>query len=294
MSAGPLAFAAGALGALGIGMLAAPAAIALARGGRSARAGKAPLVVRMARLARVLGGGRDRSVPRELAAQIRAAGLDGDGRGRLDPGSLMGLKAGSALAGGAAALIVGPLLPGRLGLLLLAGLPAALFFAPDLVLARRAAARAEQVRTQLPAVLDLLRVSVQAGLGLRAALAEVSQRSAGLLASELRSVAAATELGVPLSSALTGLSGRLPQPEVTAFVAALNRALIHGAPLAATLAAQARDARAARARKIRERSARAAPKIQLVVALMLVPSVLLIIAAALVVALADGGGLPLL
>ena len=294
MSAATLAFAAAALGALGIGMLAAPAAMALTRGGRSVGEARAPVVVRIAWLAGLLGRGRIRSVPRNLAAQIRAAGLEGHGPGRLDVSALMALKLGSAIAGGALALIAGPLLPGRLGLLALAGLPPALFFAPDLILFRRAAARAEQVRTQLPAMLDLLRVSVEAGLGLRAALAEVSQRSAGLLAAELRSVAATTELGVPLSSALGGLSGRLPQPEVTAFVAAVNRALIHGAPLAATLAAQARDARAARARQIRERSARAAPKIQLVVALLLVPSVLLIVAAALVVALADSGGTPLL
>jgi tight adherence protein C len=73
-------------------------------------------------------------------------------------------------------------------------------------------------------------------------------------------------------------------------VAALDRARRHGAPLADTLAAQARDARFGLARHAREEAARAGPKIQLVVALLLVPSVLLLVAAALLAALLGPGG----
>jgi tight adherence protein C len=71
--------------------------------------------------------------------------------------------------------------------------------------------------------------------------------------------------------------------------AAVRRAERHGAPLAATLAAQAAEARAERARRIREQAARAGPKIQLVVALLLVPSVMLLVAAALIAALVTSG-----
>ncbi len=85
-------------------------------------------------------------------------------------------------------------------------------------------------------------------------------------------------------------SSRAPLPEVRALVAALERARRHGAPLADTLAAQARDARFALGRSAREDAARAGPKIQLVVALLLVPSVLLLVAAALIAALVGGGG----
>jgi tight adherence protein C len=87
------------------------------------------------------------------------------------------------------------------------------------------------------------------------------------------------------------MCARLPLDEVLALVGALERAARHGAPLADTLAAQARDARLARRRRIQEEAARAGPKIQLVVALLLVPSVLLLVAAALASALIgqDGG-----
>jgi tight adherence protein C len=97
-------------------------------------------------------------------------------------------------------------------------------------------------------------------------------------------------LGVPLQAALDDLAERTPLPEVGALIAALDRARRHGAPLAEALAAQARDARFALARSAREEAARAGPKIQLVVALLLVPSVLLLVAAALAGALIDGGG----
>jgi tight adherence protein C len=72
---------------------------------------------------------------------------------------------------------------------------------------------------------------------------------------------------------------------VAALVAAMERSARHGAPLAPTLAAQSAHARAARARVLAERAARAGPKIQLAVALLLVPSAMLLVAAALAGAL---------
>ena len=59
----------------------------------------------------------------------------------------------------------------------------------------------------------------------------------------------------------------------------------HGTPLAPTLHAQAAEARSQRAARRSEQAAKAAPKIQLVVALLLVPAVLLLVAAALIPAL---------
>ena len=171
--------------------------------------------------------------------------------------------------------------------------PVAGFLAPDLWLARRAAERARRVRAELPGMLDLLRVGVQAGLPPTVALAEVGDRGGGIVATEWSAAAREVELGVPLREALDRLADRLPFPEVTALVAALDRAARHGSPLADALAAQARDARLARRRRIQEEAAKASPKIQLVVALLLVPSVLLLVAAALAGALLGDGALPL-
>jgi tight adherence protein C len=117
----------------------------------------------------------------------------------------------------------------------------------------------------------------------------VGERTHGPLAAEWRALGRQVALGVPLEAALEAMTRHLPLPEVRALVAALDRARRHGAPLAQTLSSQARDARFALARQAREEAARAGPKIQLVVALLLVPSVLLLVAAALAAALLDGG-----
>ena len=121
------------------------------------------------------------------------------------------------------------------------------------------------------------------------ALAAVGDRSDSLVAGEWRAAGDQVRLGVPLTDALARMTARIPSAEVHALAAALNRAATHGAPLADTLAAQARDARLARRRRIEEEAAKAAPKIQLVVALLLVPSVLLMVAAALASALLGSG-----
>lgn len=226
------------------------------------------------------------AAPRDLEARIAAAGRPGG----LGARELMAAKLAAAAGGGLLAATASSAAPGRLGVALVVVGPAAGFLAPDLWLARRAAERARRVRAELPALLDLLRVSVEAGRSLPKALREVGARTHGPLAAEWRALGREVALGVPLEAALRGTVERLPLPEVRSLVAALERARRHGAPLADTLAAQARDARFALARRAREEAARAGPKIQLVVALLLVPSVLLLVAAALVAALVDGGG----
>jgi tight adherence protein C len=223
--------------------------------------------------------------PADLEARILAAGQPTG----LGVRELMAAKLASAAAGGALGTLLGSLAPGRLGFLLASGVPVAGFLAPDLWLRQLAAERARRVRRELAVLLDLLRVTVEAGCSLAEALRSVGERADGPLAAEFRIVGREVALGVPLAAALGGLSSRVPLPEVRALVAALERARRHGAPLAETLSAQARDARFALARRIREEAARAGPKIQLVVALLLVPSVLLLVAAALASALLGGG-----
>jgi tight adherence protein C len=252
----------------------------LQRPGRGAR-----LLHLLARL-----GARGRApAPRDLEARIAAAGRPGG----LGARELMAAKLAAAIGGALAAASMSAAAPGRLGIALVAAGPVAGFLAPDLWLARRAADRARRVRAELPALLDLLRVSVEAGSSLGAALRDVGARTRGPLAAEWRSLAREVALGVPLEAALRGTVERLPLPEVRTLAAALERARRHGVPLGETLASQARDARFALARQAREEAARAGPKIQLVVALLLVPSVLLLVAAALLAALLDGGGAPL-
>jgi tight adherence protein C len=106
-----------------------------------------------------------------------------------------------------------------------------------------------------------------------------------VLAQELGAAARRVRLGVPAQVALVELERRCPAEGTRALTAAMRRADRLGAPPARAFAALAAEARARQARRAAERAARAAPKIQLVVALLLVPSVLLMVAAALIPAL---------
>ena len=258
-------------------------------GGAAAQAGFAAGAIRLAaavgaRVRRRLGA----RAPAGLAERIAAAGAPAG----LGVRELMAAKLAALGAGAALALPLAAVAPGRLGLALVVAGPGAGFLAPDLWLARRARDRARRVRRDLPALLDLLRVSIDAGLSPVAALAAVGGRSTGPLAAEWRAIGREVALGVPLGESLERAERRLPLPEVRALGAALRRSSRHGAPLGETLAAQAREARLARRRRIEEEAAKAGPKIQLVVALLLVPSVLLLVAAALAAAMLNGAALP--
>jgi tight adherence protein C len=223
--------------------------------------------------------------PRDLETRIAAAGRPAGLKAR----DLMAAKLAAAALGALVGAALAAAAPGRLAVALLAGAPVAGFLGPDLWLARRAGERAWQIRRGLPALLDLLRVGVESGSSLAQALRDVGARTHGPLAAEWRAVGGQVNLGVPLELALDGMAERAPLPEVRALRSALDRARRHGVPLGETLAAQARDARFALARHAREEAARAGPKIQLVVALLLVPSVLLLVAAALMSALLGDG-----
>jgi tight adherence protein C len=242
---------------------------------RGRRWGTAGRVVRL--LARRLGAARPAAAG--LVARVDAAGL------HAGVGEVMAIKLGAAPAAVLAAFALAPLAPGRLGVALVAAAPFAGFFAPDLWLRSRARTRARAIEAEQADVLDLLRVAVGAGLTPWRALAEVGRRHPGLLAAELGAAARRVALGVPAERALARLERRCPATGTHALTAALRRADRLGAPPARALAALAEEARARQARRASEHAARAAPKIQLVVALLLVPSVLLLVAAALVPAL---------
>jgi tight adherence protein C len=225
------------------------------------------------------GSGGHPGVGGGLAARVDAAGLS------AGPAEIMVAKVAAAPVAALAVLALVPSAPGRLGVAALLAAPAAGFFAPDLWLRARARQRARAIEMEQADVLDLLRVALGAGLTPWRALGEVGRRHPGVLAGELSAAARRVALGVPSEAALARLERRCPAAGTRALTAALRRAHALGASPGRTLAALAEEARARQARRAAEHAARAAPKIQLVVALLLVPSVLLLVAAALVPAL---------
>ena len=197
------------------------------------------------------------------------------------PKMLLGKLLGAA-GGGLIGLVASPVAPGRTAVLVLVGMPVAGFLAPNALQEWRARQRQRRLVAALPDALDLLAVSAGSGRGPAAGIEQLARAGEGPLAEELRLTVAELSCGVPLSAALASLRSRVPGSEVATLVAAIERSRKFGSPLADQLRRQATSLRRDSRRAVEEQAARAAPKIQLVVALVLVPSVLLMIAAGLI------------
>ncbi len=234
------------------------------------------------RLSRGLGSLGGVEAPRHLAAgldrRIERAALEH----RLTPQLVLTAKSAVAAISVPLALLAAPVLPGRLGSLVVVGVPAAAFLIPDLLLDRTARDRRRRVAATLPDVLDLMATGASSGRSAGALLAEAMRSSSGPLREELARTVTAIECGDSQEVALRALRERSHGDTLGGLAATLERSRRHGSPLSRTLNEQAASLRDDGRRRIGERAARAAPKMQLAVALLLVPSVLLIVAAAIV------------
>ena len=201
---------------------------------------------------------------------------------RLPVGVVLAGKVAAAAVGVLVAMVLAPAIPGGLAPLVFVGMPAAGFVGPDALLERAGRRRRARAMAAFPDALDLLAVGVGTGRSPDRVLADIAAASGGPLAAELGVVVAEIECGSSHRDAIEALRQRLGGREVGGLAAALDRSRRFGSPLADQLHELASSVRREARRRIEERAARAAPKIQLVVALVLVPSVLLLLVAALV------------
>lgn len=212
-----------------------------------------------------------------IADRIRRAGLEG----ALTPRTVLAGKAAAATSGMLIGSVLTSLLPGRLAPPILIAVAAGGFILPDFLLERTARRRHRGMVAGLPDVLDLLAVSVQTGRGLGGCLLDLARSGRGPLIEEMSRAGEEMAWGSGQAAALEGLRRRVGGPEIASFVSTLERSRRLGSPLADQLRRQSATLRQDQRRAIEEQAARAAPKIQLVIALILVPSVLLLIVASL-------------
>ncbi|MGL4173864.1 MAG: type II secretion system F family protein [Actinomycetota bacterium] len=147
-----------------------------------------------------------------------------------------------------------------------------------LVTVRRRAAVAQG----LPDFLDILAVTVAAGLGLPAGLERVSAADPSPLGEEIRVVLDDLRYGRSRRQALEGLRERIPIPSVASFVTAMVQAEELGTPIAQALREISIEIRREFAQDARRRAAKAGPKVSLAVTTFIVPGAMLLIVSALV------------
>lgn len=147
-----------------------------------------------------------------------------------------------------------PLLKARLlvlGLSALIGLTL-----PETLLEQAIRRRQALIRRALPEMIDLLVVSVEAGMGLDGAMAKVTEKMRGPLADEMNRARNEMRLGKTRGQALRDMATRMEMGEVKTFVAAVYQADQLGTSIARVLRAQSQMARSARVQRVREQAAR--------------------------------------
>lgn len=150
------------------------------------------------------------------------------------------------------------------------------FFVPDIALGVQADGRQKKIGRALPEALDLLAITVEAGLGLEQAIEVVSENLEGPLGDELVRLLREVELGVSRRDALSALRDRTDVPELSAFVAALVQADALGVAVADVLKSQAAQVRLRRRQNAREAAAKTPVKILFPVIFGILPALFVV------------------
>lgn len=166
------------------------------------------------------------------------------------------------------------------------GVPLALVLAAwmRLWLYGEASKRRQQIDAELPDFLDVLSVTVTAGLGFRQALERVCEFHGGALAAEMRTALQEMNVGASRRQTFVALRERNRSAAVGTFVTALLQAEELGVPMADALTSIASDVRREHAENIRQRAARAAPMVSLAVTATILPGALILIVSAVLIA----------
>ena len=226
-----------------------------------------PLIEQAARMMRALSPAARLDL---IGRRIIYAGLEG----KLTVENVLVRKASAAAFGGLFALMAHPhRVPWFVAMVAGGGLAS---FVPDLLLDSRARSRQKQVARDLPDALDLLAITVEAGLGLEQALGVVTDRLAGPLGDELRRMLAEIELGVDRRHALDLLRRRTDVRELSAFVVALHQADELGIAVGDVLRVQSHQVRLLRRQRAREAAAKTPVKILFPVVLGIFPAMFVV------------------
>jgi tight adherence protein C len=159
-----------------------------------------------------------------------------------------------------------------LGLLVVVGV-----FGPEAWLSRAIDDRRKQMERALPDIIDLLVISVEAGLGFEAAMARVVQNVPGELSNEFQRTLQETRVGVSRHEALRNMSERTDVDDLNSFILALIQADAFGVSIARMLRVQADEMRVRRRQRIQEKAFAAPVKMIFPMLLCIFPSIFIVI-----------------
>ena len=149
---------------------------------------------------------------------------------------------------------------------------------PELSIRRAIARRQARIIRELPETLDLLTISVEAGLGLDQALEVVTSRRLGPLSEEIRAYLDEVRLGRERREALKAIGSRTGVEDLISFTATLVQAMEFGVSIAVVLRIQADEVRTRRRQRIEELAMKAPVKLLFPIIFLILPSLFVVTA----------------
>ncbi len=210
----------------------------------------------------------------QISMRLLAAGL---GR-RVSPTSFLATKGVFAISGLVLGVAMGAASGGGFsGILFTVAFAGIGFIGPDFFISQKIRSRREKIRAQLPDALDLLAVSVEAGMGFDGAVAKLVEQMEGPLIEEFELTLSEMRIGEGRPEALRKMADRVGTPEVSGFVRAIVQADQFGISLGRILRVQAADTRLRRQAAAEERAMKAPIKMLFPTVLFIFPAMFLVI-----------------
>jgi tight adherence protein C len=241
-----------------------------------------PLYARAQALGRRITGADQ--IERIRGALDRAGNPPGWTVDRVASGKVLGVVAGFAFSV-LFCLMVGFSL--AITIVVVAGATIFGFFAPNIYLHNTADKRDTLMQKGLADALDLLTISVEAGLGFDAALQQVARNTDGPLAAEFSRVLQEMQIGRGRSDAMRALGERTSLPDIRSFVGAMVQADSFGIPVAQVLRVQSTEIRVKRRQRAEEKAAQVPVKIMIPVILFILPCLLIVVMGPAVISVMD-------
>ncbi len=229
-----------------------------------------PAATRLSRLAMRIN---PRVTVESIQLKLMTAGLSQ----KISPTTFLALKAALAIGLGVFGLLLGSAVSFVGTLFFAVGFGFAGFAFPGIYVSMKARSRREKIRAELPDALDLLAVSVEAGLGFDGAVDKLTDNLEGSLADEFALTLGEMRIGESRHDALKKLAVRVDTPEVAAFSRAIIQADQLGISLGRILKVQAADSRNRRQMAAEEKAMKAPIKMMVPTVLFIFPAMFLVV-----------------